>query len=161
MSCKEFDLQALPGLVDRYVRPGKLRIELRPIDFVGPDSERGRTAVIAASRQDRMFDFTELLYFNQGMENTGWLDDGLVEAAAASVPRLDLRLLLHERGAAVVGGQVRLFDEQARIQNVDSTPTILVGRSGGPFRLVELASPSDGASVAAAIDAVLLRVAVQ
>ena len=112
--CREFDTQTLPALVSRYVRRGKLKIELRPIAFIGPDSERGRAAAIAAAHQDRMFDFTGLLYFNQGPENTGWLDDELVEAAAASIPRLDVRLLLRDRTASPVADEARRFDERER-----------------------------------------------
>ena len=70
--------------------PGKVKIEARPIAFIGPDSERGRAAALAAAAQNRMFNFMEILYFNQGPENTGWLDDAMVKAAAASIPGLDV-----------------------------------------------------------------------
>ncbi len=40
--CQEFEAQAMPKLLARYVRNGKVKIEARPIAFIGPDSERGR-----------------------------------------------------------------------------------------------------------------------
>ena len=40
--CQEFETKAMPTLLSRYVRSGKVKIEARPIAFIGPDSERGR-----------------------------------------------------------------------------------------------------------------------
>jgi hypothetical protein len=68
-----------------------VKVAARQIAFIGPDSERGRAAAIAAAEQDRLFDDTQLLYLNQGPENSGWLSDQLVDAAAASIPGLDVR----------------------------------------------------------------------
>ena len=64
--CREFVATALPRLVTRYVRSGKLRIEARPIAILGPDSLRGNRAIVAAGQQGRLFNVAELLYFNQG-----------------------------------------------------------------------------------------------
>ena len=47
--CAEFETQTLPGLVKRYVRPGNLRIVMRPWAFLGPDSITGQHATLAAS----------------------------------------------------------------------------------------------------------------
>jgi protein-disulfide isomerase len=150
--CRDFDALALPELIARYVRSGRLQVELRPIAFLGPDSEDGRAAAIAAAGQNRMFDLTALLYRNQGAENTGWLDEELLAAAAASIPALDVPRLLEERSSPEVADRARLFDAEAREQQVTSTPTVLVGRSGTLPRRVKLSSASDVASIAEAID---------
>ena len=149
--CQEFETQALPVLVRRYVRTGKLRIEARPVVFIGPDSARGRLAAIAAGEQNRMFNFMQLLYFNQGPESTGWLNDDMVSAAAASIPGLDVHRLLRDRNSAGADAQSREFDRQAVADHVAKTPTIVVGRTGRPGRRVVLASPTDWQSVASAI----------
>ena len=39
--CAQFAVEALPSVVDRFVRDGRLRLELRLLAFLGPDSERG------------------------------------------------------------------------------------------------------------------------
>ena len=62
-----------------------MKVELRTLAFIGPDSARGRDALIAAGEQNKLFSFLQLLYTNQGTENTGWLDDDFVKAAAASI----------------------------------------------------------------------------
>ena len=79
--CQQFETQAMPTLIKRYVRPGKAKVELRPIAFIGPDSENGRSAVIAAGQQSKAFNLTQLLYLNQGPENSGWLSDQLITSA--------------------------------------------------------------------------------
>ena len=90
----------MPELIRRYVRTGKVKVEARPIAFIGPDSQRGRAAALAAAKQNRLFNFSQLLYFNQGTENTGWLNDAMIKAAAASIPGLDVPRLLSDRKLA-------------------------------------------------------------
>jgi len=153
--CQQFETQAMPTLIKHYVSTGKAKIELRPIAFIGPDSQRGRSAAIAAGRQNRMFNFAELLYLNQRGENTGWLNDATITATAASIPGLDVPSLLEQRNSASTGSQAGAFDRLATSDQVTSTPTILVGKSGHALRRVTLASPGDARSVASALDTAL------
>jgi protein-disulfide isomerase len=153
--CDAFELKVFPDLVSRYVRPGTLRIQQIPLGFIGPDSQRGRLAAIAAAKQNRMFDFSEILYANQGTENTGWLNDKMVTRAAASIPGLAVRRLLAVRKLPATARIANSFDQSANTVGVSRTPTILVGKTGGAPLQVTLKSPTDEASVAAAIDRVL------
>lgn len=153
--CQQLETQAMPTLIARYVRTGKVKVEARVIAFIGPDSERGRAAVVAAGRQNRLFNFAQLLYLNQRAENSGWLNDEMVKSAAASIPGLDVPRLLDDRSSGPVSDQQDTFDAQATADDVRSTPTILVGKSGKTPQRVTVDSPSDPRSVAAAIDAAL------
>jgi protein-disulfide isomerase len=145
----------MPTIVSKYVRPGKVQVESRPIAFIGPDSVSGRLAALAAAKQNRFFDFTQLVYANQGTENTGWLNDGMVKSAAASITGLDAKRLLDDRNSSTVSDRYKAMDAEATGDNVKSTPTILVGKSGTKPKLVTLSAPSDEKTVAAAIDAAL------
>jgi protein-disulfide isomerase len=49
--CRAFETEVMPTIVGSYVRTGKVKVEARTIAFIGPDSDRGRRAAIAASRQ--------------------------------------------------------------------------------------------------------------
>jgi protein-disulfide isomerase len=151
-ACQVFETQAMPKLIVRYVRTGKVKVEARPIAFIGPDSERGRSAALAAGEQNRFFDFSQLLYFNQGVENSGWLNDAMVKAAAASIPGLDVPRLLSARDSSTITAQERAFDGRANQDDVTQTPTVLVGRSGGPLRVVSMQSSADTGSISAAIE---------
>jgi protein-disulfide isomerase len=151
--CREFELQVMPDLIERYVRPGTLRVELRPIVIIGPDSTRGRNATIAAGDQNRMFNLSQLTYLNQGTENTGWLDDDFVTRAAASIPGMNVPELLTAMDSAKTADTASAFDGQATHDGVSGTPTILVGKTGSTPRTVAMTSVTDTQAVVAAIEA--------
>jgi protein-disulfide isomerase len=153
--CQQFETQAMPALIGHYVRTGKVKIEARPIAFIGPDSLHGRAAAIAAGEQNKLFNFAQILYLNQGIENTGWLNDQMVTSAAASIPGLDVSRLLADSGSGSVKAKAGAFDQQAVKDSVRATPTILVGKSGRALRPVTLTSPSDAKTVVSAINAAL------
>ena len=151
--CREFAVGTLPSLVEEQVAEGRLRVELRGLAFLGPDSERGLRAALAASLQDRMWELTEVLYANQGAENDGWLSQELVEAAARSIPGVDVPRLVDDMESETVSSVVERHAAEAAERGVDSTPTLLVGKTGGELTRVELSSPTDLAAIERAIDA--------
>ena len=151
--CREFAVESLPTLVEKHVRTGKVRIELRGLAFLGPDSELGMRAALAAARQNRMFEFTELLYFNQGAENSGWLSQEMVQAAARSLPGVDPSRLVNDMGSSAVSELLDEHADEAERRGVNSTPTILVGATGGELKRVAIDSPSDLSPVEQAIAA--------
>jgi protein-disulfide isomerase len=150
--CRQFETEVMPSIVPQYIKTGKVRLIARPIAFIGPDSERGRDAALAAARQNRFFEFTQLLYANQGTENTGWLDDKFVRAAYASIPGFDLAAAERARSESAISDEANRFDSQANADQVRGTPTVLVGKTGG--KLTEVVSP-DVANLSGAIQQAL------
>jgi protein-disulfide isomerase len=148
--CDAFSRQVFPGLVQNYIRPGTVKMIVRPLAFIGPDSVRGRNAVLAAGRQDKFFNLMELLYFNQGTENTGWLSESIVKRAATAVG-LDRAKFDTDRNSSSASTIASVYDTLARQQKVHSTPSIFVGKTGGTLNGVQLSSPTDAASVENAI----------
>jgi len=124
--CGKYARDTFPEVLSAFVRKGTVRVEMRPLAFVGSDSVRGRDALLAAARQDKAFQFAALLYANQGTENTGWLSTELVHAAAASVPGLD----------AGIATSVPPDSELARIEQlrardgVTGVPSFVIRRRG-------------------------------
>jgi protein-disulfide isomerase len=151
--CREFVADAFPTIVEDHVRPGRVRVELRGLAFIGPDSERGMKAAQAAGLQDGMFDFVDLIYANQGAENSGWLTNELIEAAARSIDGMDVDKLLADADSPEVAEKLAADSEDASSRGVNSTPTILVGPTGGELQQVELETASDVESIVAAIEA--------
>ena len=117
----------MPTVIERYVRSGKLKVDARVLAFIGPDSLRGQSAAIAAGQQDKEFNFAQLLYANQAGENSGWLSDDMVRAAAASIPGLDVNQLLAASDSDAVHAQAQTYVKQATADKVSGTPTLLVG----------------------------------
>jgi protein-disulfide isomerase len=142
--CREFETTVMPTLIRNYVRTGKLKVIARPVTVIGPDSERGRRAMIAAFAQNRGFNFAQLLYFNQGPENGGWLDDSMVADAAASIPGVHVKQLQDAANSKAVTDQTTQFDNQAQADQLAGTPTILVGKTGRPLTNLGAGVPSIG-----------------
>src|SRR3954452_14198005 len=150
--CRQFETEAMPTIISNYVRKGKAKVESRVIAFIGPDSQTGREAALAAAKQNKFFNFAQLLYDNQGTENTGWLDDDVIKSAAASIPGLDLNKFESDRGSDSVKSQMHTFDAQATKAHVNSTPTIYVVHRGGKPQLVTLTAPGDPSALETAIN---------
>jgi protein-disulfide isomerase len=155
--CQQFETQTMPGIVQKYVRSGKLRVVMQPWAFIGPDSDTGQSATLAAAKQNKAFDYASILYANQGVENTGWLNDTMVTSAAASIPGLMVHQLLTDKGSASVAGAAKAVDELVKQKGVNSTPTLYVGKTGTPGKRVTLKSPTDSATLTKAIDQALAQ----
>jgi protein-disulfide isomerase len=153
--CDQFELTVFPDVVAQYVRDGSLKIEAVPLAFIGPDSERGRLAAIAAAKQNRLFDFMEVLYANQKPENTGWLSNDEVTRAAASIPGMDVQKLLEDSKLSSTSKLAKSFDQSAVVAHVRQTPTIYMGPTGKSLSQVTMKNASDKAAIVAAINRVL------
>lgn len=130
--CRMFTMNDAPTLIARYVRTGKVLYEAVPLAFVGDDSVRGRDALVAASMQNHAFDFETLLYENQGVENSGWLSDEMIGAAARSIRGLDVGQLMSDRGHA----DTAPFDARAKADGITGTPTFVIEKNGTKTVLV-------------------------
>jgi protein-disulfide isomerase len=150
-ACRAFETEVMPSIVQRYVRSGKLKVESRPIAFIGPDSLLGRRATIAAGRQNRLYDFAQLLYANQGAENSGWLDEDMVSSAAKSIRGVNVQALLDESNSSEVETAAKTYESQATADGVRGTPALYVGKTGGTRAPVA----ADQASLSAAINRAL------
>jgi len=154
--CQQFETQVMPNILTKYVKTGKVKVEARPLAFIGPaDSIRGRNAMLAAAAQNRAFNFAQILYYNQGTENTGWLDDSIISQAAASIPGLQVHVLLAARSSGSISDQAKWFDEQATADKVTGTPTLYVGKSGKKGKLVPLTGATDQKTLVDALDTAL------
>ena len=102
--CAEYTRDALPTIVKRYVRTGKLKIELRPVAILGPDSATARGRGRRRGAENRIWQFADLFYLNQGRENSGYVDDDFLRRIA--------------RGAGVnpAAGDLGLRDARARFR---------------------------------------------
>jgi protein-disulfide isomerase len=149
--CRAYETEVMPTILQRYVREGKLKVITRPINIIGPESEAGRRAALAAGLQNRLAQFDQLIYFNQGAENSGWLNDELVTAAYASIPGLDVQEALNSRNSSRVVAQTQIVDRQSNADHVLGTPTVFVGKTGGTLTNISPGGAPDAATVEAAI----------
>jgi protein-disulfide isomerase len=132
--CAEYHRNVFPTILKRYVRTGKVRLELRLLRFLGPDSDRLARVAVAAAGQNRMWQFVGLAYDRQGRENSGYATQGFVDqlASDAGLSNLDAG-----QGAEQ---QLRQNENVARTLGITSTPSFLIGKTGGSFSRFQ---PSD------------------
>ena len=155
--CREFSAQALPDLVQRYVRTGKLRIVFEPQTFVGSppgNSEPAARFALAAGAQNRLWPFVELFYANQQDESTGYVTDDFLRQIASGVSGLDAAKALAARDSAPVGSALRSASARFTAAGFTGTPSFLLGKTGSPGRPLQVSS-FDPSQFAGPIDALL------
>jgi protein-disulfide isomerase len=127
--CARFSKETLPVLVKRWVKPGKVKIGFRPIAFLGDDSEKALRFLVVAQEKGKLWEATELLYENQGTENTGWVTDGLLRAIARKIG-LDPDATIAE-AEKVPASKIAALNQLGANDGVQGTPTFLMARTGG------------------------------
>jgi protein-disulfide isomerase len=138
--CREYTVNALPAIVDEYVRPGKVKLVFTGLAVLGPDSEPALRATYAAALQGKLWNYIDLLYKNQGPENSGWVTEGLLRAVGESIPGLDVNSMLAARSSPEIDNAIALSVQQAQSARVDRTPTFFAGKTGGTLEQVAISS---------------------
>jgi protein-disulfide isomerase len=154
--CQNYDTTVLPTLVSQYIRTGKVQLEVKPWAFIGPDSARGQKAMFAAAEQNKAFQFAQVLYDNQGTENTGWLTDDMLISIAGSVTDMDVPKLMADRNSSTIAQEIKDVAASVAANKVAGTPTIFVGKTGSkPSRVGASNSVPDLSQTEAALDVAL------
>lgn len=129
--CQNYEVSYLPTIVHKYIRTGKVQLHLQPWAFIGPQSFTGRLGVIAATFQNKGYEYAKVLYDNQRTENTGWLDNREMAVIAASVDGLDLHRWWSDVNSSAAKNIASDADHLAKSKGVSGTPTVFVGRTNG------------------------------
>ncbi len=137
--CKQFASQALPLIVRDYVATGKVRLEYRDLAFLGDGSVTAASAAAAAGAQDRLWNFVDLFYDNQGEESSGYVTDAFVQRLYRATPGLDVDAA-NARRRAGAEQEIAAARALARRFAIDSTPAFALGRTGGALRRLETGS---------------------
>jgi protein-disulfide isomerase len=138
--CDEYAVQALPSLVANYVRQGKVEMQFENLSFIGPDSVKAGRVAAAATEQNRLWNFVDLLYLNQGEENTGYVTAPYLHRLLAEVPGLNVPTALRASGTPAAAAALLRANQLAAEDGVSGTPTFLVGRTGRALRVFQPAS---------------------
>jgi len=143
--CKDYEVSHLPSVVNKYIRTGKVRLDLKPWAFIGgagSQSFSGRLGLIAAAMQNKGFEYAKILYDNQpdNSENTGYLTGQHMAQVAASVDGLNMAQWQKDVNGSAVEATAKNVDDLAAAHpnEVTGTPTILVGPTGGKLQLAML-----------------------
>jgi protein-disulfide isomerase len=132
--CQEYTAQALPSLVTQYVRTGKVQMQFENLSFIGPDSVEAGHYAAAAAAQNKLWNFVDLMYLNQGTENTGYATPAYLRRLLQATPGLNVPAALSASQAPAAGEALSQSTRLAAQDGINSTPSFLIGRVGAPLR---------------------------
>jgi protein-disulfide isomerase len=127
--CADWARDALPTIVQQYVRTGRVRLVFRGLSFIGEQSDTALRAALAAGEQDRLWDILHGLFLHQGAENSGWVTDSLLRSFGGA--GLDTNRMLDSTHSSWVESQLLAASNAATVAEVTGTPFFLAGPTGG------------------------------
>ena len=152
--CKEFTLEVLPSIIP-LVRDGKVKIEYRSLETATREPEvfkNQQVAALAAGKQNKMWDFIELFYHEQGEEDSGYVTESYLQGLAKQVPGLDLATWTSDRNEPALADQVTSDAQAANTLGFTGTPSFQLGTSPSTLQKFEPGTYSDPAPYLAAIE---------
>lgn len=126
-------LGALPFLIRRWVRDGRLRILFRSLKTDTHDGSEflgQQIAALAAGRQNKMWTFVDLFYREQRPEFTHYADDAFLEGIAEQAS-VRMGLWAEDRETEGWAGQIESDESLASAKEMKTTPSFLIGPTGG------------------------------
>lgn len=136
-NCAQYSGAAFPTLVRDYVRTGKVKMEFNGMAFLGPDSEKALRFALAAGRQNKLWNVVDLLYANQGTENTGWVTDNMLASIGKNVPGLDVTKAFAARNDGSITTQMGAAAKAYDAYGFPGTPGFAAGPTGGNIQRFE------------------------
>jgi protein-disulfide isomerase len=142
-ACQAASEEIIPDVIAGPVRNGAAKYEFNNWAILGPDSVVAAKAALAASEQNRLQEFVENFYANQGIENTGYVtDDFLLDIAEkAGIPDIDKWQADRELPK---WDQVLLdTDTEAVEAGFSGTPTFAIRNADGSLEQIDAGSADD------------------
>lgn len=131
--CKEFALGALPVIIKKWVRSGQLRLVYRSMQTATHEATVFKTqqvAALAAGRQQRMWNFLETFYREEGAEDSNYVTESYLQGIARQIPGLKLAQWMSDRGRPVMVAQLAADRRAVEAAGLRGTPAFLLGRTG-------------------------------
>ncbi len=151
--CKAYSEDFLPPIIEGKVREGEAKLVFRNFAFIGPQSAAAGAAALAAGAQGRGWEYLELFYKNQGLENSGYADDEFLTAVARGAGVEDIARWNRERESAKFTGEVTRTTEEAQDLGLTGTPSFAI-RGPNSNDLELLGTPNSPGEVEEAIERV-------
>lgn len=152
--CRQFTLQTLPTIINKYVRTGKLKLEYHSLETATRAPGIFKTqqiAALAAGKQNLMWYYVELFYHEQGEEDSGYVTESYLQGLAQQVPGLNLTRWTSDRNDPELATQVTTDANVASSTGLSGTPSFRIGKNGGSLEKLE-ASFSEVSGFEAAIE---------
>jgi protein-disulfide isomerase len=158
-SCREFTLGALPAIIEKWVRAGELRIVYRSLETATREPrlfETQQVAALSAGKQNKMWDYVELFYQEQGEEGTGYVTTGYLENLARQISGLNIQQWVTAINDRAFIRQLETDRHTAKRMGLAATPSFLLGLTGGATKELLIRSLTEPRGFNEAIEHLLI-----
>jgi protein-disulfide isomerase len=131
---RTFIVWLLPAIIHDWVRTNVVKIQYRSFKTDTHDRNEflnQQAAALAAGEQNKLWNFIETFYHEQGQEYTNYVTAEYLHNIATQVQGLDVTQWISDRGNTHLANQVAKDNNTAIDLQLHSTPSFLVGRTGG------------------------------
>lgn len=129
--CKQYATDILPDVITGPVKNGTANFDFQNWAILGPDSALAAKAALAAGEQNRMWNFIEAFYSNQGVENTGYVTDEFLTDIAEDAGIPDIDKWNEDREKPARDEELAEIDETASGEGFSGTPSFAIRTADG------------------------------
>lgn len=131
--------EGLPAIIDTYVRTGALKLRYHafkrntywPAVFV-----KQQTAALAAGAQNKLWNYIDTFFYEQGRELTHYVTESYLEGIARQTPGLNLARWYTDRHTGRREEQTTTEDQIALAIGLYVTPAFRIGKTGGRMSIL-------------------------
>jgi protein-disulfide isomerase len=140
--CRDYTLNIMPTVLRRFVRPGRINMDMKVRAFLGPDSLTAAKVAAGAAQQSRLWPFADVFYSQQGEENSGYVTQDFLRRIAGATPGLNARRALAFATTQDANDFVDGNESLAGALKSNSTPAFFIRRGGGPYEPLNVSAAS-------------------
>jgi protein-disulfide isomerase len=129
--CDRFAKETEPKINSTYIQIGKVNMIFKNFVTHGPDSLTAAMAAQCAHEQGKFWSFYDILYKNQGEENSGWANAGNLKKFASQISGLDKQKFNSCLDSAKYKSFVDRDNKLAISSGFQGTPTFIIKKSDG------------------------------
>ncbi len=141
--CRQYAEEILPDVISGPIKDGTANFEFENWAILGPDSTVAAKAALAAGEQNKMWNFLEAFYANQGVENTGYVTDDFINEIAEDAGIPDMDKFNSDRDKPNLENDLIKIDNQATQLGMTGTPSFAIREADGSLTRLDDTQSSD------------------
>jgi protein-disulfide isomerase len=126
--CREFDSTVIPDVLQKLVRTKQAKLVYQHWPILGPNSEYASRAAYAAEKQNKLWEFALVTYYNQGNEQQSWFTKAFADAVATSIGLNMPQFNKDFDDTSASAAQIKAVNAAAAAHQFTGTPSILITR---------------------------------
>jgi protein-disulfide isomerase len=124
--CREFDSTVIPDVLTRLVRTHKAKLVYSHWPILGDNSVYANRAAYAAERQNKLWEYALVVYYNQGDEQQSWFTKAFARAVATSIGLNITQFDKDFDNTSASTEQVAAVNAAADAHQFQGTPSVIV-----------------------------------